>query len=1036
MSVLILPGRFKGQPQHRAEIDWSHKALNGVSSAIITYGSANNWTKHQGRRILQPTFSGTAATGNTHQGQALLFNGTDTYLDYGTENIPSSEFTVLWGGVFHNLDGFRGLADCIVNGVSGWSIFASSGDTLWFAFNHYGGYLQSSGWPLSKPVHGALRNKPGVSADWFRDGLKIVSAAGASPIAATVPFWIGSQRGGGFPNLSASLTYFYLIDRYLDDATIIELQSNPSQIFKARARRLWAVSASASHDLLAENLSQENITDQLIISQDHTLVGEESLQVSTTTDLSVVQKHVIGVGPLSQENIGSTLGIAQNHNLFASGENQTNIVPSAQLAQKHGLIVEGLIQSNASSGLALSGQEHLLLGATSIQNNATTGVAITKQSIWYVRPDTSHNVTRDGNTYETAWGGWSSIVWGASGVKAGDLLYVCGAHGITSTISVGNHGATASSRVVISGGYAPDPGSIIVSAVGGVFLFNDKNYTTLESLTVTANKSNCVYLYAASLTGVTLKKCTFNGGSGAAMIGIGAANGQTYNDITIDDCDFVGGSGAPLGGAVTWTVSKIGAPVSNLNRVTISNNRFSGCSAERAVIQLRLENDANSSANMTDIVVTNNTFTSCSTLGMEIIGPSVYGRNTGIRVIGNKFYDMTATNAAFNLGGAMGIGGFGPSLTQGFGPNVIANNEGYRLEGPSGFLNLFYGSYDVYGNYAEDVTATQADANGLLFDHGCDDCEAYDNEFVRVVGNPASENSGCGIMVLDAKNITVHDNFVYGCKIGIYFGDKKTVAQSSYIYDNEFHDCSLAGVLVLSGAELGGANVVEYNTFKSSSYDAVSVRVASGVWIGESNNDFYDFAPPVGHTLHATDSVYRNLVAPATNQNSTVTDTPIALRFNIAAEESNQGNATNDVAVVQTHTLATVIISQVNISSSGDITQGLLLVNGEISQGCSVSSPSITQIHSLGGGQIAQENALPDARISLNNDLTAGQLTQVNYTSDGGINIIYALIGLSHVQGNTVSHAAVSVEAGSMLYFNPRYVAHAFVKNYTAKYQE
>lgn len=473
-------------------------------------------------------------------------------------------------------------------------------------------------------------------------------------------------------------------------------------------------------------------------------------------------------------------------------------------------------------------------------------------TIWYVRPDTSHSATRTGTSYATAWGGWSAIVWGGAGVKAGDTLYVCGAHSIASAISIGNHGATVSSRVTISGGYEPDPGSITVSAPGGVFLQVNRNYTTLTDLTLTANTSNCLFLFATPpLTGVTIQRCTFHGGTGAAIINVSAANNQAHIDLTIDDSDFNGGSGSTLGGAINWVVAASGSPLSNLTRVTISNNRFNGCAAARAVIELRLEDGVNDNSNMADIVISDNVFRACKTLGMEIYGrPLGAGKqNTGLRITGNKFYDMTNTLAAFNIGGAMGVGGFSPSLTPGFGDNIIARNEGYRLSGPSGLLNLFYGTYRVFDNYGEDIVASQADGNGLLVDHGCWDTVLYSNRFRRVIGNPATENSGCGIMILDATNTTAYSNIVDGCKIGIYLGNK-AAAQSSNVHNNTFLRCSYAGVHMLSTADKT-SNLARNNIFTATG-SAPSVRVAGTAWSGDAHNCFHGFASATGHTLAGT----------------------------------------------------------------------------------------------------------------------------------------------------------------------------------------
>jgi hypothetical protein len=199
----------------------------------------------------------------------------------------------------------------------------------------------------------------------------------------------------------------------------------------------------------------------------------------------------------------------------------------------------------------------------------------------------------------------------------------------------------------------------------------------------------------------------------------------------------------------------------------------------------------------------------------------------------------------------MSIGGFGASLTDSFGPNIIARNEGYIIRGPSGLINLFYGSYIIYDNYGEDLSTHTIDGNGILFDHGCDNCVAYGNRFKRLVGNPVVDYSGIGIMVLDATNCRAYGNIVDGCKSGVYFGNKAG-GQSSDIHNNTFLNCSLTGADVITSANKS-TNFVRNNIFTATSRANPSARVVTGVWAGESNNAFHGFGPTSGHVLDATD---------------------------------------------------------------------------------------------------------------------------------------------------------------------------------------
>ncbi len=74
---------------------------------------------------------------------------------------------------------------------------------------------------------------------------------------------------------------------------------------------------------------------------------------------------------------------------------------------------------------------------------------------WYVRPAGGLYGTTNGTSYANAWAGFNQIRWGAGGVVAGDVLYVCGQH--CQTLDVETSG-TAPARLYIRGNYAGDPG--------------------------------------------------------------------------------------------------------------------------------------------------------------------------------------------------------------------------------------------------------------------------------------------------------------------------------------------------------------------------------------------------------------------------------------------------------------------------------------------------------------------------------------------------------------------------------------------------
>ncbi len=468
-------------------------------------------------------------------------------------------------------------------------------------------------------------------------------------------------------------------------------------------------------------------------------------------------------------------------------------------------------------------------------------------TIWYVRSDTSHSATRDGTSYATAWGGWASIVWSSPGVKAGDILYVCGVHGSSSQLNIGNHGSTADNRLVIRGDYAPDPGSLVFT--GSSWLFINRDYTTIQNLAITAGTAYCIYLYGAPLTGTTIRGCTLNGAANLQIINIHNADNLAYVDLTIDNNKFNGGSGTNVGAAINWLATAALTTARYVTRVKVTNNTFRRCSSNRSVIAFRIEESTPATCKITDLIISGNEFYDCFGVAAEAFC-GIYGRNAGLRITDNRIYNQL--NKPAGMGGGFMIAGFGLSTTDGFGLNVIARNKGYRLAGPTGFSNPFYGTYSYYDNYAEDISTDTIDGCGILFDHGCDKCVAFRNQFKRLTGTGADNyySGGFGILVLDATNITVYGNLIDGCVMGVGFGNKEA-GQSANIFNNTFRNCSQSGVYVGGYADVTG-NLVRNNIFTATRGTIASVRNNAATWAGEANNCFHGFGDASRHALHTT----------------------------------------------------------------------------------------------------------------------------------------------------------------------------------------
>jgi hypothetical protein len=398
-------------------------------------------------------------------------------------------------------------------------------------------------------------------------------------------------------------------------------------------------------------------------------------------------------------------------------------------------------------------------------------------------------------------------------LTAGSVLYVCGYWPITASFVVGAHGGNASAHVTITS-YVDDPGVIVVSGVGSVFVQNDRPYTIIENLSITNKTSNCLFITAAAHHCV-YRYNEFVAVSGSnSCISLYGATGQHHNSVDIIGNRFTGVSNSNGGSALNWFVTT--GSNSSLTDVSVLNNVFEELYVPfgRAAIHFRIQNDANSLSKMTRVRVEENIFQYYSGVAVEInSGFATVGQSSGLLVRGNEL--SYGVESAPGMGGGFALWGFVDDA--GWGRSKVSNNNAYNLQGAAGFCNVFFGKYDIYDNNADLLHSTTIDANGVLFDYGTTSSRAFRNRLSSVNGKAGVFNSGSGVMVLDATNVEVFGNVVIGCRVGIFYGNKSglTVGQSSKVFNNTFLSISASAV------------------YCSSTMDAASNDIFNNVFVGD-----------------------------------------------------------------------------------------------------------------------------------------------------------------------------------------------------------
>lgn len=383
--MIILPRRYTSQPPKRSRVDVSHPILAGVSNAILNYGDVSGWrgnnaTGEFGSLIQDPTLNGTLDSDYTDAGPALKFDGSTTYADFGAANIPYAEFTLLFGGIFDSFTSFGGVADCTVNGVSGWNIFQAAGGTLYFSTRGYSGDLASSGWPTGQTVHGALRNKVAGTCDWFRNGVQVASTTGRNPITVTNPLWVGNQRGGGTANLAARFSYFYLFDKYLSDQHIADIAVNPYRLFSPRRYVFPAIVSAAGGGLVGSNCLEDSTSATGAVAQNHSLLGANSTEDSSSGTGAVASGGVLAGANCVEDSVSSAGIIAQTHILSGanSAEDSTSATGSVSVA---GALSGANCVEDSSSASGVITQTHILSGANCAEDSNSSTGAVAQNTI-------------------------------------------------------------------------------------------------------------------------------------------------------------------------------------------------------------------------------------------------------------------------------------------------------------------------------------------------------------------------------------------------------------------------------------------------------------------------------------------------------------------------------------------------------------------------------------------------------------------------------------------------------------------------------
>lgn len=432
-------------------------------------------------------------------------------------------------------------------------------------------------------------------------------------------------------------------------------------------------------------------------------------------------------------------------------------------------------------------------------------------AIWYVRPDTSHNVTRDGTTYATAWGGWTEIV--AASMAQTDTLRVCGSHSYSSVIAAPKSGGSNTTRFILSGDYSSDPGSITFTG-NGYFNHNQQHYI-MDAISINAVASTSSYaeFLQAGRQNFTRSRSTVISGVNQINSGINIACTDTSAAVNlIFDQMTVSGGAQGLRWLQSGTIS------ASITGLTITRSNISGTVTG---VEFRYGGTAGTVA-VNNMTITDSTFRGISGVGLRVVmAPLVTSASNWI----------IERNTTSNCGQG-GNGAAGGMVLQGVTGLRLRQNYSEHNNGRYGGIDLLYCSnFLAEENHCNDNYSNDIDGNGLLIDDGCDIFTVRRNECSRnscisvssyTPGNPYG---GCGIMILAAKTGKVYSNYGTNNKRGWHVGGSPHT--DIQVWNNTFINSTENGCDVTAAA--GTPNVLRWRN-----NILTCINPGSG-WIGINN---------------------------------------------------------------------------------------------------------------------------------------------------------------------------------------------------------
>ncbi|ODT64757.1 MAG: hypothetical protein ABS69_19835 [Nitrosomonadales bacterium SCN 54-20] len=364
MAEIILPGRFRAQPQDAVRVDPAWR-LRGLVLVPLTQASPRNLVTDT-NFVPGALATAPALVAKAH-GRALYFNGSTARLQSATPLTPRTQFTVFAWCRPTAFTTYGSVAQ--TSSQTGFFLGQNNSNKWCFAVNNAAPESCVGGTPSIGSRDFICGVFDGTNSILYVNGVQVASAPATAPSASLLLYVGANGNGGGVPNyaFNGDIDMIGVYNRLFSPSEIYDLYQNPWQLFRAPARKLWP--GDTGLGLGGVVAIQVNSGSAVEITQHHALAVPGLTQAGGTPAGKIEQNQVLVATAPVQSNLGSTAGITRGVALAGAVIAPDRTLSAGEVSQAHMLGVGALAQGKALPGEAIT-QAHILAEADLAQLNA------------------------------------------------------------------------------------------------------------------------------------------------------------------------------------------------------------------------------------------------------------------------------------------------------------------------------------------------------------------------------------------------------------------------------------------------------------------------------------------------------------------------------------------------------------------------------------------------------------------------------------------------------------------------------------------